>query len=53
VTVTWSPEAATDLEEAVRHIALDNPTAAMKVATGILAVIERLSVQRWKVLNIC
>jgi len=52
VTVTWSPEAAADFEEAVRHIASDNAAAATKVATGILAVIERLRCSRWKVLNV-
>ncbi len=35
--IRWTPEAASRLEEIFEYIALDSPSAALKVATGIRA----------------
>jgi plasmid stabilization system protein ParE len=43
VRIVWSPEAADDFEQAVEYVAQDNPTAAAKLAHGLLGVVERLA----------
>ena len=43
MSIIWSPEAAADLETAIEFIAERNPSAAAKIADGILALIERLA----------
>ena len=43
IKVRWSPEAADDLEQIVRRIQRDNPTAARDVAERIYEAIGSLS----------
>ncbi len=44
--VIWSPEALEDIEEAIDYLAERSPPAAEKLATGILALAERLATER-------
>lgn len=43
MTIRWSPEALGDLDAALGYLVERNPRAAEKLATGILALIERLA----------
>ncbi len=43
MSIRWSPEALADLEAALDYLVARNPGAAEKVASGILALIERLA----------
>jgi plasmid stabilization system protein ParE len=43
LSIRWSPEALADLEAALDYLAERNPRAAEKLATGILALVERLA----------
>lgn len=43
MTIQWSPEALDDLEAALSYLVERNPEAAQKLATGVLALIERLA----------
>jgi toxin ParE1/3/4 len=42
VEIIWSPLARARLEEIRAYIALDNPTAAERLATRLVAVVEAL-----------
>ena len=42
--IRWTTEAADQLEDAIRHIQQDNPTAARNVAQAIIDRIEQLAI---------
>lgn len=41
--IVWSPEALADLEAAVDYLAQRNPRAAVKLAQGIVDLVEQLA----------
>lgn len=45
MNIIWSPEALTDLEEAIDYLVERSPAAAEKLATGIVTLVERLAAE--------
>ena len=45
MNIIWSPEALEDIEVAVDYLAERSPAAAERLATGILALVERLAIE--------
>jgi plasmid stabilization system protein ParE len=45
LNIVWSREAIADLEEAVDYLAKRSALAAEKLATGIVALVERLAIE--------
>ena len=45
MNVIWSPEALEDIEEAIDYLVERSTPAAERLATGILALVERLATE--------
>ncbi len=43
--IIWSPEAIADVEAALDYLTERNPSAAERLATGIVSVVERLATE--------
>lgn len=43
MNIIWSPEALEDIGEAIDYLVERSPPAAQRLATGVLALVERLA----------